>query len=577
MNSVRRGGDRAHSSLGLTSHRTSQPDAMFSQPPSFRAASSRGSPDLFSLPPPFSPAGSFRSASASPHPSQPLLGSQHPSAIPRSASFNKRPPPRKIVDESKALTGNRAAQRLFDTLEDLANSLRMCPLIMPELLLSSSQIMTQGPEFCLDEWDDHIYACKEVQRILVTSKGLHPRGNADKGNRPDRAKFLDSSDKKVMRRFRHSTRDLCRAFVNSPTEAKSTLDSLRQLQTMRSSASVQPGESIIHLAEQVMELRDVCYERLTTTYEEDEMQYLKIQDANTRIDQLKVELGILQQEFNKRKEERQEKLDQRLHTVSSMRDELAHIESRIQQSKAAPERNVSPTRDTLAIKNVQTQIQSMNIELAAAESEAQQKITVQRRAVETVKREIAEWIQKYDRDMLDKHTLLEQLTVDVDVQQKELETLQADLDELQDICKSLEREEWLINLPNDPIANKAAVKIQMWWRFQQQKRRLALLQKKTRKKKGKGRNYSQQGSTSKKSGNVNRIAALSKKTAVATPSTAATLTPSLPVSTPNFGDRSSLHSAGSSFVTSGGQISPRSQVQSPDPNSIYAQMRMKTK
>ncbi|KAI8815973.1 uncharacterized protein EV422DRAFT_337870 [Fimicolochytrium jonesii] len=205
--------------------------------------------------------------------------------------------------------------------------------------------------------------------------------------------------------IRSVTRTLVRHFLQHPT-ASSKLRYLKSTKT----AGVSQFESLLQ------EVRNLVYERLATTVEDEAEKRERLSGILGKEMRTSNEVKLLREELDKAKKERTAEVNKRNEVIRRLKEELRTIKKQAEdttkrlesRSKQKEDADVQAFKDKQS--HLQTETAALRQHLATLTQQHNEEEANLRKRKFKVESEVENWIHKYDQDMDEKQTELEDIT-----------------------------------------------------------------------------------------------------------------------------------------------------------------------
>ncbi|KAJ3267648.1 hypothetical protein HK104_005730 [Borealophlyctis nickersoniae] len=294
--------------------------------------------------------------------------------------------------------------------------------------------------------------------------------------------------KETSRQLRQSTRSLYRHFVQNPTAT----NKLRYLKSTKSPVVTQ-FEGLLN------EVKMLVYERLKITVEEEKAKQDQLSVIIAKEQKTSNEVRVLKEELEKAKKERGNEVNKKNEAIRRLKEELRDIKQQAEEttkkletrSKQKEDSDMQQFRDReLALLQESSALKSQLEEMTKRDREEEAQLRKKKFKIES---EVENWIHKYDQDMDEKQTELEDITAIFLEEKAQLDELQARYAELQKEYELI-MEERRVRQEQQKEKEKeqkrlwaAAIKIQAIWRGFRVRREIAKKKKGEKPAKGKGK------------------------------------------------------------------------------------------
>jgi len=230
---------------------------------------------------------------------------------------------------------------------------------------------------------------------------------------------------RVTEEVGESLRHICRLLRDSPD----LLDKLRTLQTKTAGGAARnpPLKVLLSVFD---ELRDLTYQRLVTSVEEEKSQKDFLTEITKKERKVSLEARALAQQLVETRQQREREASQRRAVLTKLKDELRDIQTQTATEAKLLEQETY-LREAADMKSFQTEqvtlqdeLQGLNAVLEDKTVQNKKKELVLRKKKLRIEKELENWILKYDQEMEEKETELEQLRSDYEREQKELQEVE---------------------------------------------------------------------------------------------------------------------------------------------------------
>ncbi|KAI8609551.1 hypothetical protein BC830DRAFT_1173457 [Chytriomyces sp. MP71] len=306
-----------------------------------------------------------------------------------------------IIDDS--LTGkliNVEAQRIMSVLQEAQKKVAIVGLLPDEVDRRVATVFSAETVALIGE-----YKLLEAKYKTVTE-----------------GRFSEADQKEVAKQLRMATRAICRHFLQNPT----LIGKLRYLKSTKSN-------NVVHFENLLQEVKVLVYERLRTSVEEEKAKQDQLSVIIAKEQKTSNEVRILKDELDKAKRERTSEVSKRNEIIQELRDikqqaedTTKRLESRSKQKEDA-ELQQAKDKET-AMKD---EIRALNDTLKEMVHKNRDEEALLRKKKFKVESEVENWIHKYDQDMEEKQSELEDITTIYNEEKAQLDELQSRYNELQ--------------------------------------------------------------------------------------------------------------------------------------------------
>ncbi|KAJ3108270.1 hypothetical protein HDU97_001804 [Phlyctochytrium planicorne] len=251
------------------------------------------------------------------------------------------------------------------------------------------------------------------------------RTQFEKGNLPI-PDDLTAEIKELTKVLKTSTRNLTRHILQTP----GTTSKLRYLKFTKS-----PG--ITNFEALIQEIKILVYERLKTTVEEEKARQDQLSIIIAKEQKTSNEVRALKEEVEKAKKERTFEVNKRNEIIRRLKEELRDIKQQAEEttrrmesrSKQKEDQEVQTAKEKeTSIKLEISNLQARLVDLTTKNREEEAQLRKRKFKIES---EVENWIHKYDQEMEEKQSELEDLTAIYMEEKSQLDELQSRYNELQ--------------------------------------------------------------------------------------------------------------------------------------------------
>eukprot|EP01086_Lenisia_limosa_P012382 TRINITY_DN4069_c0_g1_i1.p1 TRINITY_DN4069_c0_g1~~TRINITY_DN4069_c0_g1_i1.p1 ORF type:complete len:344 (-),score=103.33 TRINITY_DN4069_c0_g1_i1:37-1011(-) len=303
---------------------------------------------------------------------------------------------------------------------------------------------------------------------------------------PDKNRYKDyqSEVREVARQLRQSTRTLVKSLKEDP-----------ELPSRLQDTHAERSPELQVLGKTLQALQDMTFMRLATTVEEEKSRLDFTSQIISKEKKASAERLKLEQELAVAKREREGEASQRQSTISKLREEVAAVRAQsaidhkglLREAKSREgadlksfqEKVVTLTQDRSRLTATKAEVTKANLETEAS----------LRKMKVRVEQEVVNWINKYDSDMEEKHSMLTTLQ---GIHEEEV----AQLEDLEKKYEELSKERDAIMEKKQAVMMKEAQQQAYFWKLSQAATAIQAVfrgyseRKKLAKKKRKGRKKS---------------------------------------------------------------------------------------
>ncbi|KAI8909413.1 hypothetical protein DFJ77DRAFT_472408 [Powellomyces hirtus] len=397
--------------------------------------------------------------------------SDPPDAVPDTASFSSK------------LT-NIEAQRVMSVLMDMQRKVQLVGLLPDSMDRRMSTIFSA-----------------EIFAAIAELRHLEDRYETLLGeniNKPSRDSITPEM-RDIGRQIRSVTRSLVRHFIQNPTAASK----LRYLKSTKL-------PSVAQFEQLLQEVKMLVYERLGTTVEDEKAKLDQLSIIIAKEQKTSNDVASLREELDKAKKERTVEINKRNEVIRRLKEELRNIKKQAEEttkrlearSKQKEDSDVQQFRDKeLSLKEETAALRTELHELLKANGEKEAQLRKRKFKIES---EVENWIHKYDQDMDEKQTELEDITaiyMEEKAQLDELSARHADLKKEYEAImaeRKIEEEKRMEREKQLKRQATAAVRIQAWFKGWRVRRDLKKQRSGSGKKGAKGKGGKGKAKTPKK-------------------------------------------------------------------------------
>ncbi|KAJ3052199.1 hypothetical protein HK097_006723 [Rhizophlyctis rosea] len=310
---------------------------------------------------------------------------------------------------------NVEAQRIMSVLQDMQRKVQLIGLLPDHMDRRVSSVFGGETVTVITEYRQLEQKYKQL---------IEARQNHDKGT-PMPESFT-SDLKETSRALRAATRTLARHFASNPT----ALSKLRYLKSTKPPV-------IGYLESLIQEVKMLTYERLRITVEEEKAKQDQLSGIIAKEQKTSNEVRVLKEELEKAKKERMSEINKKNEAIRRLKDELRDIKHQAEEttkrlearSKQKEDSDLQQFRDRE--HSLRTEILQLTTKLSETTKRNREEEAQLRKRKFKIEGEVENWIHKYDQDMDEKQTELEDITAIYLEEKAQLDELTARHAELQ--------------------------------------------------------------------------------------------------------------------------------------------------
>ncbi|KAJ1500485.1 hypothetical protein HMI56_003799, partial [Coelomomyces lativittatus] len=294
-------------------------------------------------------------------------------------------------------------------------------------------------------------------------------------------------DESSIERLHSTVRNLCRFFLHDNEKKE-------QLKAYNAYSSVPQPSSDNSMLQLLRYTKWLMIEKLTRTAHDEELKKMELEMVLERERKINEDVTQVEKELEKAKKERIAEINIKNEAIQKLKDELREIKHNAEDAtrkleyrsrqKEDAERHAFLEKEQKCIEKIE-ELKSEWLKLGIAHKEEELNLRKKKFKVES---EVDAWIQKYDQEMFEKQTEIDDLISIYNEEKQQLNDLQVKYERLQKEYEKIlndrkSAELMQQKLDSDRIKkNKAATKIQAIWRGYLVRKQLK--EQKEKKKKG---------------------------------------------------------------------------------------------
>ncbi|TPX58770.1 hypothetical protein SpCBS45565_g07916 [Spizellomyces sp. 'palustris'] len=283
------------------------------------------------------------------------------------------------------------AQRIMSVLVEAQRKVQLIGLL-PDVMDRRMATVFSGDTFT---------AITEIRQLEDKYNALLANKEEDSPSRVS----VSSDLKDSSRQIRQATRSLVRHFLQNPAATSK----LRYLKSTKL-------PSVARFEQLLQEVKMLVYERLGTTVEEERAKQDQLSIIIAKEQKTSNEVKALREELDKARKERTTDINKKNEIIRRLKEELREIKQQAEEttkrlearSKQKEDSDIQQFRDReTSLKQEITNHQSQLEELVKRNGEEEAQLRKRKFKIES---EVENWIHKYDQDMDEKQTELEDIT-----------------------------------------------------------------------------------------------------------------------------------------------------------------------
>ncbi|KAJ3154004.1 hypothetical protein HDU89_008871 [Geranomyces variabilis] len=282
---------------------------------------------------------------------------------------------------------NVEAQRVMSVLMEMQKKVQLVGLLPDSMDRRMSTIFSQEISAAIAE----LRQLEERYESLLNSDGSRPT--------------ITPEMREVGRQIRSITRSLVRHFLQNPTATSK----LRYLKSTKL-------PSVAQFEQLLQEVKMLVYERLGTTVEDEKQRQDQLAIIIAKEQKTSNDVAALREELDKAKKERTVEINKRNEIIRRLKEELRNIKKQAEEttkrlearSKQKEDSDVQVFRDKEI--SMKQECAALKAELAELVKNNGEKEAALRKRKFKIESEVENWIHKYDQDMDEKQTELEDIT-----------------------------------------------------------------------------------------------------------------------------------------------------------------------
>ncbi|KAJ3215196.1 Chromodomain-helicase-DNA-binding protein 1-like [Clydaea vesicula] len=225
--------------------------------------------------------------------------------------------------------------------------------------------------------------------------------------------------RETSRQLKNSTRSLYRQFLQNPA-------SISKLRYLRNNKST----SISRFEQLLQEVRTLVYDRLRTTVEEENNKQDQLSVIIAKEQKTSNEVRALQEELEKARRERSNEISKRNEVIRKLKEDLRQIKHEAEETtkRLETKSKQKENNDVQKFQDKETtlcnEIESLKLQLSVELKKNREEEESLRKKKFKIESEVENWIHKFDTEMEEKQTELEDITALFTERKKELDELQ---------------------------------------------------------------------------------------------------------------------------------------------------------